>query len=146
MLLWRERLRKQILSWERGGSLQHSTLNELNALMATHPMRTRIKTNGKKYLKELWFEPRVPEDLLAPLAQGSQFPVGRRSRCYLAEEPKADGCTHFYGWSVLQPNYPPRSASRTIVVQWTGRWRSCDAGDRAEIFVDGAQVMVCQVF
>jgi len=71
MLLWRERLRKQILSWERGGSLQHSVLNELNALMATHPMRTRIKTNGKKYLKELWFEPRVPEDLLAPLAQGA---------------------------------------------------------------------------
>ena len=71
MRQWRERLRKQILSWERGGSLQHSVLNELNALMATHPMRTRIKTNGKKYLKELWFEPRVPEDLLAPLAQGA---------------------------------------------------------------------------
>jgi predicted RNA-binding Zn ribbon-like protein len=69
MRLWRERLRKQILAWERGDSLQQSMLNELNAVMAAHPLRTRIKTKGKVYLKELWFEPRVPGDLFAPLAQ-----------------------------------------------------------------------------
>jgi predicted RNA-binding Zn ribbon-like protein len=44
-------------------------LNELNALMAAHPMRTRIKAKGKAYLKEPWFEPCVPEDLFALLAQ-----------------------------------------------------------------------------
>ena len=71
MRQWRERLRKQILTWERGGLLQQSMLNELNAVMAEHPMRTRIKTQGKRYLKEQWFEPRVPEDLLAPLAQSA---------------------------------------------------------------------------
>jgi predicted RNA-binding Zn ribbon-like protein len=71
MRQWRERLRKQILAWERGDSLQQSMLSELNALMAAHPMCTRIKTKGKGYLKELWFEPRVPEDLFAPLAQSA---------------------------------------------------------------------------
>ena len=36
----------------------------------------------------------------------------------------------------------PASASKTIVVQGTGRWRARDARDRAEIFVDGPQAMV----
>jgi len=71
MRQWRERLRKQILTWERGGLLHQSMLNELNAVMAAHPIRTRIKTQGNRYLKELWFEPRVPEDLFAPLAQSA---------------------------------------------------------------------------
>ena len=71
MRQWRERLRKQILTWERGGLLHQSMLNELNAVMAAHPIRTRIKTQGKRYLKEQWFEPRVPEDLLSPLAQSA---------------------------------------------------------------------------
>ena len=35
------------------------------------------------------------------------------------------------------------SASETIVVQHTRRWRAGYAGYRAEIFVDGPQVMVC---
>jgi len=30
-------------------------------------------------------------------------------------------------------------------MQWAGRWGACDAGDGAEIFVDGAQVMIRQV-
>ena len=64
---WRERLRKQILAWERCNSLQRSILEELNSLMAVHPMRTRIKPKGKGHLIELWFEHRVPEDLFAPL-------------------------------------------------------------------------------
>ena len=71
MRQWRERLRKQILAWERGDSLRRSILDELNTLMAAHPMRTRIKTKGKRYLKELWFEPCAPEDLFAPLAQSA---------------------------------------------------------------------------
>jgi len=71
MRQWRERLRKQILAWERGDSLHRPMLEELNTLMAAHPMRTRIRTKGKGYLTELWFEPRVPEDLFAPLAQSA---------------------------------------------------------------------------
>ena len=68
---WRERLRKQILAWERGDSLRRSTLEELNALMAAHPMHTRLRAKGKSCWKEFWFSARVPEDLFAPLAQSA---------------------------------------------------------------------------
>ena len=71
MRQWRERLRKQILAWESGDSLEHSTLEELNTLMAAHPMRTRLRAKGKSCSKEFWFNPCVPEDLFAPLAQSA---------------------------------------------------------------------------
>ena len=64
----RERLRKEILSWEGGGAVHHSTVDELNRLMAEHPMRTRFKEKGHSPSTELWFEPHQPEDLFAPLA------------------------------------------------------------------------------
>src|SRR5215472_7806916 len=67
----RERLRKQILALERGDSLRRSTLEELNTLMAVHPMRTRLRAKGKSCSKEFWFNARVPEDLFAPLAQSA---------------------------------------------------------------------------
>ena len=67
----RERLRKEILAWERSGKVQHSTQDELNKLMAEHPMRTRLKTNGKSCSTELWFEPHQPEDLFAPLVHSA---------------------------------------------------------------------------
>ena len=52
-------------------SVQQTILDELNSLMAKHPMRTRLKAKGKSCLTELWFEPREPEDLFAPLAHGA---------------------------------------------------------------------------
>jgi predicted RNA-binding Zn ribbon-like protein len=64
----RERLRKQVLAWENGGALRHSTLEELNQLMAAHPMRKRLKPEGKSASTELWFQTREPEGLFAPLA------------------------------------------------------------------------------
>jgi len=67
----REKLRREILAWERSGSVQHSTRDELNKLMAEHPMRTRLRANGKLCSTELWFEPREPEDLFAPLAHSA---------------------------------------------------------------------------
>ncbi len=67
----REKLRKEILAWERGGVVHHSTVDELNRLMADHPMRTRLKSSGSESSTELWFEPRQPEDLFAPLAHST---------------------------------------------------------------------------
>jgi predicted RNA-binding Zn ribbon-like protein len=67
----RERLRKDILAWEHSGLVQHLMLAELNRLMTDHPMRTRLRTNGKSCSTELWFEPRKPEDLFAPLVHGA---------------------------------------------------------------------------
>src|SRR5260370_7886747 len=49
----REILRNEILAWERSGSVQHSTQDQLNKLMAEHPMRTRLRKNGKSCLREL---------------------------------------------------------------------------------------------
>jgi predicted RNA-binding Zn ribbon-like protein len=67
----REKLRMEILAWEQSGSVQHSTLDELNKLMAEHPMRIRLRTNGKSFATEIWFQPHEPEDLFAPLAHNA---------------------------------------------------------------------------
>jgi predicted RNA-binding Zn ribbon-like protein len=65
----REKLRREILSWEGGSVVHNSTVDELNRLMADYPMRTRLKTKGSD--TELWFEPGQPEDLFAPLAHSA---------------------------------------------------------------------------
>ena len=67
----REKMRNEVLAWARCGVVRHSTVDELNRLMADHPMRTRLKTSGSECVTELWFDPRQPEDLLAPLAQSA---------------------------------------------------------------------------
>ncbi|HJT01278.1 MAG TPA: ABATE domain-containing protein [Terriglobales bacterium] len=67
----REKLRKEILAREAGGKLHHATLEELNCLMAQHPMRTRLRIAGKGLTTELYFEPQQPGDLFAPLAHSA---------------------------------------------------------------------------
>jgi len=67
----REKMRKEILTWEGGGAVHHSTIDKLNRLMADYPMRTRLKTSGSASATELWFEPCQPEDLFAPLAHST---------------------------------------------------------------------------
>ncbi len=67
----REKMRKEILTWENGGAVHQSIVDELNRLMADYPMRTKLKTSRSGSATELWFEPRQPEDLFAPLAHGT---------------------------------------------------------------------------
>ena len=69
----REKLRKQVLTWERGGANHRSTVQQLNKLMAQHPMLNRLSASGGASRTELWFEPRSPEDLLAPLAHSAAW-------------------------------------------------------------------------
>ncbi len=64
----REKLRQEILTWERSGTVRHSTVAELNRLMTDHPMRTSLKATGKGFATHLYFTPQQPEDLFAPLA------------------------------------------------------------------------------
>lgn len=64
----RETLRKVVLARERGATVQRAILDELNHLMAEHPMLTRLKASGSASTTELWFDARRPEDLFAPLA------------------------------------------------------------------------------
>jgi predicted RNA-binding Zn ribbon-like protein len=93
----REKLRKQVLGWERGLAIHRSTLEELNRLMADHPMRTRLKAAQNALSKELWFDPQQPEDLFAPLAFSAaalfaEAPRGRIRKC-------AECVLHFYDTS-----------------------------------------------
>ena len=67
----REVLRKEILAWEDGNAIHHSTVAELNRLMAEHPMRTRLKGNQDNQFLELYFTVQKPEDLFAQLAQSA---------------------------------------------------------------------------
>jgi len=68
---FREKLRKEILAWEGGADLHRATVDEVNRLMAAHPMRSRLKATAKVFALEPWFEPQQPEDLFAPLAQSA---------------------------------------------------------------------------
>ena len=67
----REMLRKEVLARERGGTVHRAALDELNQLMAEHPMLTRLKASGNASTTELWFDPRRPEDLFSPLAHSA---------------------------------------------------------------------------
>src|SRR5258707_2534612 len=67
----REKLRKEVLAWERGAAVHRSTIEELNRLMADHPLHTRLKAIRNALLQELWFDPQSPEDLFAPLAHSA---------------------------------------------------------------------------
>jgi predicted RNA-binding Zn ribbon-like protein len=67
----RESLRRAIIIWERGGAVPRVLVGELNRLMATYPMHTKLKRTKGGLATEPWFEARAPEDLIAPLAQGA---------------------------------------------------------------------------
>jgi predicted RNA-binding Zn ribbon-like protein len=67
----RERLRKEVIAWEGGGTSHNSTIEQLNQLMAKHPMRSRLKRRGSESSIEQYFEAQQPEDLFAPLAHSA---------------------------------------------------------------------------
>src|SRR5215471_14810473 len=46
----REKLRKVVLAWEEGRTVQDSTIEELNRLMAAYPMRARLKKGNDNEL------------------------------------------------------------------------------------------------
>ncbi len=93
----REKLRKEVVTWERGGVIHATTLEELNRLMAEHPMRTRLKAGGGGCSTERYFLPQQPEDLLAPLAFSAAALFGNLDRTRIR---KCDQCVlHFYDTS-----------------------------------------------
>lgn len=93
----REELRKEVLAWEAGGSVRRSIVEELNGMMAKHPMRTRLVAEGGHTVTKLYLEPREPEDLLAPLAYSAAVLFSGADR---ARVRKCEGCVgHFYDTS-----------------------------------------------
>jgi predicted RNA-binding Zn ribbon-like protein len=93
----REKLRKEILAWEGGGAVHHATIDELNRLMADHPMRTKLNTSESAFAMKLWFELRHPEDLFAPLAHSAAALFANVDRSRVR---KCDQCVlHFHDTS-----------------------------------------------
>jgi predicted RNA-binding Zn ribbon-like protein len=90
----REKLRKEVLSWEEGPTVQDSTIGELNRLMAAYPMRARLKKgNAKELLTELYFKPQSLENLFAPLAHAAAMLFANTNRDRVR---KCDQCVlHF---------------------------------------------------
>jgi predicted RNA-binding Zn ribbon-like protein len=65
--------------------------------MAAHPMLSKVQATGNVLSMELWFEPRQPEDLFAPLAHSAAklFAEADRSRVRMCGQ-----CVlHFYDTS-----------------------------------------------
>jgi len=71
LLLFRENLRSEILRWEADRSIRPSIIDQLNRLLAEHPMLTRLKPAGLTPGTELYFDPKQPGDLVAPLAHAA---------------------------------------------------------------------------
>jgi predicted RNA-binding Zn ribbon-like protein len=65
---FREKVRRDLLGWERGARVPSQTLQQLNHLMSRHPMLTKIRSERGKLDTVQWFELQKPSDLFAPLA------------------------------------------------------------------------------
>ena len=93
----REELRKEVLAWEAGGPVRRAIVEELNGMMAGHPMRTRLVAEGGHTVTELYLDPREPQDLLAPLAHSAAMLFSAADRTRVR---KCEGCVgHFYDTS-----------------------------------------------
>src|SRR5579872_3886323 len=68
ILEFRERLRREVISWEAGKELSRTMIEDLNILLAEHPMLARLGAEKDGLTMTVWFHPHQPEDLLAPLA------------------------------------------------------------------------------
>lgn len=79
---FREKLRNEVMAWEDGADVRRAALAELNGLLAAHPMLNKLQATGNETSMKLWFEPRQPEDLFAPLAHSAAklFAEADRSR------------------------------------------------------------------
>ena len=94
---FREKLRKQVLAWEGGADIDRAAVEELNRLMTAHPMLSKLQAAGNIRSMELWFEPRQPEDLLAPLAHNTATLFANVDRVRVR---KCDQCVlHFHDTS-----------------------------------------------
>ena len=93
----REKLRRGIMAWEQTGKLDRDLMNEVNQIMAEHPMLMRLQRDQGGATIELWFDASQPEALLAPLAHSmaALFSEAERKRVR-----KCGSCVlHFYDTS-----------------------------------------------
>ena len=93
----REKFRKEILKYEAGGDVQRATIEEINKLMASHPIRTRLMVTEDGFRTEAYCDPREPEDLLGPVAYSIATLLADLDRAKIR---KCSNCVlHFYDTS-----------------------------------------------
>jgi predicted RNA-binding Zn ribbon-like protein len=93
----REKLRKEISKYEAGGDVQRATIEEINRLMADHPMRTRLIASDDGFQTEAYYDAREPGDLLGPVAYSIAALFADLDRTKLR---KCSNCVlHFYDTS-----------------------------------------------
>jgi predicted RNA-binding Zn ribbon-like protein len=91
---FRDRLRAAVFAFEKGLGVPADFLDELNALLRTHPMYRVVEPDGRGgYIQTLSFEPRTPNDLLGPLAEDTMLLL---TGVTAARVRKCEGCpVHF---------------------------------------------------
>jgi predicted RNA-binding Zn ribbon-like protein len=93
----REKLRKEVLRYEAGGDVLPAIIEEINRLMASHPMRTRLIIREEGFRTEAYSDPREPEDLLGPVAYSIAALFAELDRTKIR---KCSNCVlHFYDTS-----------------------------------------------
>ncbi len=84
---FRDRLRAAVFAFEAGSRVSTEFLDELNALMRTHPMYRAVEADGHGgYTQTLSFDARMPDDLIGPLAEDTMMlltgeAAGRVRKC-----------------------------------------------------------------
>jgi predicted RNA-binding Zn ribbon-like protein len=91
---FRDRLRTAVFAFEAGSGVSAEFLDELNSLLRTHPVYRVLEANGNGgYTQTLFFEPRLPDDLLGPLAEDTMMLLTRVAADRVR---KCEGCpVHF---------------------------------------------------
>ena len=90
----REKLRKEVLRYEAGGDVQPAIIEEINRLMASHPIRTRLIVTEEGFTTEAYCDPREPEGLLGPVAYSIAALFAELDRTKIR---KCSNCVlHFY--------------------------------------------------
>ena len=67
LIAFRERLRATVLRLEAGSLPGDAFLAEIDMLLKEHPQRTSLRKEDSKVVRDVFFEPRKPEDVWAPI-------------------------------------------------------------------------------
>jgi predicted RNA-binding Zn ribbon-like protein len=99
LIAFRERLRTAVLRVESGSLPEDAFVAEIDMLLKEHPQRTSLRKEGSKVVRHVFFEPRTPEDVWAPIIAAtaelfSQVEPSRIRQC------ESQSCVvHFYDTS-----------------------------------------------
>jgi predicted RNA-binding Zn ribbon-like protein len=86
LLAFRERLRTAVIRLEAGLPVSDAFVAEINSLLEQHPFVQALRRDGRKFRREIAFEPQEPEEVWAPIAMAaaellSDVPANRVRKC-----------------------------------------------------------------